>query len=193
MRTRRVVVALGAVLLGACAQSDIAAPSGPEEAPSLFAASQGNPWVYHVTGGGSGMVENTGLLTTGRVNVRQATDGTISGEFEFHSRFPQGQDVDGQATEVHIVAEADCMIVEGNTAWISGKMTKIKKFDFPAPVPPQLGNPYMTIVEVRGPSDAGAWFSPPRFVGAVDCNDRPPIPALPPTGRINGAYTIHAR
>ncbi|MEZ4416902.1 MAG: hypothetical protein R3E10_14220 [Gemmatimonadota bacterium] len=188
MKGRATVVATLLLLIAACGHGDITSPEGQLPDLGLTVAQAPNPWVYRVTGGAAGFDPSTGLLGTGEINVAEQEDGSVSGRFSFNFRFVPGRNVNDVEAGLHFVSEADCLVVEGNTAWISGVVTVIKDFDFPVPTPPP-GNPFMVIVEDNGPANDRVWFGRPRDLSVVDCNDRPPHPG----GSQVGNLTIHRR
>lgn len=173
-------------------------PTIPEhvEADGVAMTAQGgaNPRVYEVTGGGSAHHAN-GIVQNVRVNATQWADGTVEGEWSFHSRNPDGRTTLPFDLDLEIVAEVDCLAIDGGLAWMSGSLTHIKKATTPGPFPFQVGDPFVAQVRDRhaDPGLGDGFFGPAAVWGTADCADKPAAPPLPPSSKINGGFTIHVR
>jgi hypothetical protein len=109
------------VLLGAAVaacQDDV--PTIPADAP-LFAAGGSRP-VYQVSGGGT--------------VVREDAAGTRRSTYAFHATIDATGAVSGTAeihftsTPAHLHIDVQCVVVEGNEAWLSGPVTRSDNPDF---------------------------------------------------------------
>ena len=180
-----------AALLIGCADT---APIGPDATPfEHHAASSANDWVVRVTAGGAAFDPGTNQLNNGRANVTRYADGTVEGEFALRGRIPKGQNELELDLEFDVVAEADCLEVDGNMIWISGRLSKVRRFDIPG-IPPQVpGDPLMAVVIDNGPADDLGFFNVPAAFGVEDCTGRPPFPDVPGIEPVRGNWTVHRR
>ena len=105
--------------------------------------------------------------------VDQFRDGSVQGRVKFSSHIPPGRDPVGFPGDWNAEAAIDCLVVDGNTAWMTGEVVHSRT---DSPIGPPVGDIAMFIVQdndASGPDVVNV--GPAAFFGASDCHDRPAI------------------
>lgn len=130
----------------------------------------GNP---SATGGGTAL--EFGALSTFTFNAIEHKDGTVKGNLVSHLRF-----VDGT---IHM--DIDCLNITGNTATLSGTVTKVKGKD---PPPPWIFVGQNGVFQVEDNGEGGNappdLFSDVLLRDGVSCESDFPTPYIPISGNI---------
>jgi hypothetical protein len=134
------------------------------------ASAGGNP---SATGGGT--AEELGETSTFTFNAVQHKDGTVNGHLVYHVR----------AFAISVWMDIDCLMVTGNRAVLSGKVTKVSGDTDPFPFI-YVGQDGVFQVEDNGegggvPPDL---FSDVNLDTGVTCTDTPPDVYIPISGNI---------
>ena len=177
--------------------------TGPDEdaygtaaPPTALAAVEGR---HRVTGGGLGdLTEALGLpfkaISQIRVSVAYDPADPFAARGSFGNAFhrPPGQDPTPRRGngDFRLTVNANCAVVDGNIAWISGPATKVRS-DLPFPMGPELGRTVLMIVRDDDVEGDAVIAIAADFLGVEDCRDMPDPSGLFLSGvESGGEFTI---
>ena len=146
-----------------------------------------------VTGGGNAQFA-TGVIQNWQAQATRWADGSVTGRFSATARVPAGQNQLPFDFDWQFDVDLDCLAVDGDQAWMSGKVTRIRKVDTPFPFALDVGTDFMFITSDRNaaPDVPPGIYGPAAAFGTTDCQDKPVGGALPPVV-LHGGFTIHRR
>jgi hypothetical protein len=180
--------ALTILSMAACGPE--AAPVGPEEEllPPEVAA-MGASWTAAVVGSSS--VEFvTGIEQRVRLIASRWPDGSVRGRFAGKVTFPSGIPVCPEGCTWTFEVDLDCLVVDGDQAWLGGQVSEVKNAPFPIFAP---GDDFI-ITLADGPVVVGEGaYGPAGAFGTSNCADKPGVPPLAPIAELEGKYKIFER